>query len=319
MADYKSLFPVAMIIVLALSTIFGSYVSNAAEIRVCPEGCSNSSIQNAVNAAESNDSIVVQSGIYREGFVVGRPIYLEGRDSGSGRPMLSPENGRIILAGQGSLLQGFRFSGAKMAQDPGDNCILEVVFPARIYLNDFPTVKRVCPDVASNWNSSRLFNYQFESKVFRSRLGNYWADYAGKDKNGDGIGDEPQVLDEGNIDYFPLMQPVDSYRISDEKKKNKMEDKMELIRAKQSEPFNISLQANPTTGYKWYADYDYNFLRLDSERFEKEPSDELGSGGISIFAFLPLKPGKATISLVYKRPWENIVADVRTFQVEISL
>jgi len=317
MADYKSLFPVAMIIALALSTICGTNGSIAAEIRVCLEGWSNSSIQNAINAAESNDSIVVQSDIYREGFVVGRPIYLEGRDSGSGRPILSPENGRIILAGQGAVLQGFRFSGEKSAQDQDDNCILEVVLPARIYLNDFPMVKRVCPDVASNWNSSQLFNYQFESKVFRSRLGNYWADYAGKDKNGDGIGDEPQVLDEGNIDYFPLMQPVDSYRISDEKK-NKKEDKMDLIRAKQSELFNISLQANPTTGYKWYADYDYNFLRLDSERFEKEPSDELGSRGISIFAFMPLKPGKATISLVYKRPWENIVADVRTFQVEIS-
>ncbi len=92
---------------------------------------------------------------------------------------------------------------------------------------------------------------------------------------------------------------------------------MELIKAKQNEPFNLSLLANPTTGYKWYADYDYNFLRLDSERFEKEPSVELGSGGTTVFEFTPLKSGKTTISLVYKRPWENIVADVRTFQVEI--
>jgi predicted secreted protein len=29
-------------------------------------------------------------------------------------------------------------------------------------------------------------------------------------------------------------------------------------------------------------------------------------------------PGKTTIYFVYKRSWENIVADARAFQVEIS-
>jgi predicted secreted protein len=309
MADYKRLFIAAALATLALSLFL--LPAALGEVLVCSQGCSQSSIQEALNAASPNETVVVESGTYHENFIMGKSVVLQGLDTGSGRPVLVPENGKMILAAFGATMQGFDVSAPGGSNDA--NCTLEVVLPASIYLNDFASSRIVCPDVPASRNSSQGINYQFNSRVLRSRLGNYWANYTGDDKNGDGIGDDPKVLADGNVDYYPLTQPVENYRITGEK-----ETKMQLIRAKVQEPFTISLPANPTTAFAWKADYDYYLLDLATSEFERGPSEAIGAGGTSVFVFNPIRPGKTTIAFVYKRPWENIVADTRTYHVEIT-
>jgi len=307
MADYKRQFMAAVLACVALLSVPAA----AAGERVCAQGCSFSGIQEALNAAAPNETVTVESARYNESFVAGKPVVLQGLDTGTGRPILSPDSGRVILAALGSTMQGFEVAAPSNPEE--GNCTLEVVMPASIFLNDFASKESVCPDVASSWNTSQPMNYQYNSRVLRSRLGNYWADYTGRDENADGIGDEPKVIDEENKDFYPLIQPVENYVISGEK-----ETRVKLISARVGEPFTISLPANPTTAYEWTADYDYYLLELSSSQFEKSTSEAVGAGGMSIFVFKPLHPGKTTIALVYKRPWENIVADTRKILVEIQ-
>ncbi|MEM2387992.1 MAG: PKD domain-containing protein, partial [Candidatus Thermoplasmatota archaeon] len=44
------------------------------------------------------------------------------------------------------------------------------------------------------------------ANIWNKSIGNYWSNYTGKDENMDGIADEPYIIDENSIDYFPLIK-----------------------------------------------------------------------------------------------------------------
>ena len=79
------------------------------------------------------------------------------------------------------------------------------------------------------------------------------------------------------------------------------------------EEFEIRLPANQTTGYRWELGNppDESIVRLLNSRYEAEPTDVVGSGGITVFTFEGVGAGRTSIKLVYVRPWEKGVAPAR--------
>ena len=111
MPDYKRLsIPFRLVLLCALA-LLAALPASAADLRVCPEGCSQASIQAALGEAQPGDTITVETGTYRDSPVIGNPVNLRGLNTGNGLPILEPDKGRIILAAIGATMRGFVVSG----------------------------------------------------------------------------------------------------------------------------------------------------------------------------------------------------------------
>jgi inhibitor of cysteine peptidase len=85
----------------------------------------------------------------------------------------------------------------------------------------------------------------------------------------------------------------------------------------------VKLPGNITTGYSW------GVSKLEGEALEmvgkpdyvadKAPKKMVGSGGTFHLTFRAVKPGKATVTLAYARPWEKDTPPAKTFTLTVEV
>ncbi len=95
------------------------------------------------------------------------------------------------------------------------------------------------------------------------------------------------------------------------------------IKAKSGKTFEIKLESQIATGYRWRLQQpiDSTYLQLVETRYEPAKKDVDGSLDTEIWVFKALRPGKTAIHLLYNPAWqEQTAADakMRTIQVIIE-
>lgn len=91
----------------------------------------------------------------------------------------------------------------------------------------------------------------------------------------------------------------------------------EHISVKQGQKFTLQLQSNPTTGYQWIPLFNNSIINLASHTF-KPSSLSMGASGIDTFIFTGVSYGQTTLELVYKRSWDEKMAEQKVFLVNVT-
>ena len=95
------------------------------------------------------------------------------------------------------------------------------------------------------------------------------------------------------------------------------------INLKINDSLEVKLESNPTTGYRWFLNdnVDVTIVSVSDPVFIESENDKelVGAGGYEIFIIKAISKGKTSIILNYKRPWEEEVEPIETFEITISV
>jgi parallel beta-helix repeat protein len=104
------------LVIIILISIISIPAADASEYTVSPTSAEFYSIQTAINQAYPGDTVLVNSGTYRENLLLDKTINLVGIDSGGGTPILAVETkeSALEIIADGCSVEGFTFQNTDL-------------------------------------------------------------------------------------------------------------------------------------------------------------------------------------------------------------
>lgn len=97
-----------------------------------------------------------------------------------------------------------------------------------------------------------------------------------------------------------------------------IEDNGSTINLSNDDPFEIQLKGNASTGYSWQViSYDSTIIQQVGDKEYVPNDDKVGSPGMVTFKFKTIGIGETSLILVYKRSWEELSDDDKSFTLKV--
>lgn len=242
----------AIVLVVVLPASAAGYVFDAKNM--------TGSLQDLINSTSDGDSILLDGGIYAGNIIIDRSITLAGRDRTNPPKIVSGDgNAGITLRTDGIRLDSIKITGSArngIAVQSKNNRITNITVDGMnqgiglvsaseneiehntllnntlglevdrsshanaIYLNHFDNTVNAISQSDDNIWYSVPWDYQYSGMQYTGALGNYWSNYAGRDTDGNGVGEIPYVIQVSGLphataggitDDAPLVSPPGSY------------------------------------------------------------------------------------------------------------
>ena len=193
-------------------------------------------IQEAINQARGGERIIVGEGTYPENIVINKTLKISGAGETASRLVGSGYGAVVTIAAMHVEISGFTITSDENRSDYGvraystGTCITDNTIANSNYgvymtasgntITGNTVENNSCGMCLQASGSNVIFHNSFLDNTFDASLtnshgnvwdngceGNFWAAYNGTDLNGDGVGDQPCVIDGNNEDRYPLMNP----------------------------------------------------------------------------------------------------------------
>jgi len=129
----------------------------------------------------------------------------------------------------------------------------------------------------------------------------------------------PTPLGDGIVDVQDLIVLAEHLTMEVDVDEKDADSQVEL---EQGQILVVTLESNPTTGYRWeQVESQESYLeQMGEAEFKPSQTGEpplVGAGGWEIFRFKAISAGQMTLQLVYHRSWEEGVEPLKTFSLQV--